>query len=203
MRFDFGWVLACFRQRCRILIVSILAGLSCFSTGATASENHALWDALRSGGTVALLRHALAPGTGDPAAFALGDCSTQRNLSEAGRVQARRIGALFRAHGIDDAIVFSSQWCRCLETAQLLNLGRVRELPALNSFFSLYERQEAQIMAIKAWVCRQKLNAPVILVTHQVNITGLTDVFPGSGELVIVRRSEDGGLTTLGTIETD
>ena len=95
MRFEFGWVLACFRQRCRILIVSILAGLSCFSTGATASENHALWDALRSGGTVALLRHALAPGTGDPAAFALGDCSTQRNLSEAGRVQARRIGALF------------------------------------------------------------------------------------------------------------
>ena len=203
MRFEFGCVLSCFRQRCRFLIVSILAGLSCFSTGAMASENHALWDALRSGGTVALLRHALAPDTGDPAAFALGDCSTQRNLSEAGRVLARRIGALFRTHGIDDAIVFSSQWCRCLETAQLLNLGRVRELPALNSFFSLYERQEAQIMAIKAWVCRQKLNAPVILVTHQVNITGLTDVFPGSGELVIVRRSEDGGLTKLGTIETN
>ena len=152
---------------------------------------------------MALLRHALAPDIGDPAAFALGDCSTQRNLSEAGRVLARRIGALFRTHGIDDAIVFSSQWCRCLETAQLLNLGRVRELPALNSFFSRYERQEAQIMAIKAWVCRQKLNAPVILVTHQVNITGLTDVFPGSGELVIVRRSEDGGLAKLGTIETN
>jgi hypothetical protein len=76
-------------------------------------------------------------------------------------------------------------------------------LPALNSFFRRYERQEAQIMAIKAWIYRQKLNAPVILVTHQVNITGLTDVFSGSGELVIVRRSEDGGLAALGTIETE
>jgi hypothetical protein len=95
------------------------------------------------------------------------------------------------------------KWCRCLETAQLLNLGRVRELPALNSFFRRYERQEAQITAVKTWITGQKLNAPVILVTHQVNITGLTDVFPGSGELVIAKRSEDGGLATLGTIRTD
>jgi broad specificity phosphatase PhoE len=152
---------------------------------------------------VALLRHAVAPGTGDPAAFALRDCSTQRNLSEEGRAQAKRIGARFRANGIDNAMVFSSQWCRCLETAKLLGLGPVKELPALNSFFGRYERRGAQITAMKIWIARQELGARVLLVTHQVNITGLTNVFPASGELVIVSRAEDGSLRTLGTIETD
>jgi phosphohistidine phosphatase SixA len=203
MRFEFSWAIARFRQRRRAPILLILAGISCFSTGAIASENSVLWDALRSGGTVALLRHAVAPGTGDPAAFALRDCSTQRNLSEEGRAQAKRIGARFRANGIDNAMVFSSQWCRCLETAKLLGLGPVKELPALNSFFGRYERRGAQITAMKIWIARQELGARVLLVTHQVNITGLTNVFPASGELVIVSRAEDGSLRTLGTIETD
>ncbi|MFT5439144.1 MAG: phosphohistidine phosphatase SixA [Alphaproteobacteria bacterium] len=203
MRFEFSWAIACYRQRRHVPIAVILAGLSCFSTGAIASENLMLWDALRSDGTVALLRHAVAPGTGDPAEFVLADCSTQRTLSEEGRAQARRIGARFRANGIDDARVFSSQWCRCLETAKLLGFGPVEELPALNSFFGRYERRDEHITAMQTWIARQELDVPVILVTHQVNITGLTDIFPASGELVIVRRSIDGSLTTLGTVATD
>ena len=72
---------------------------------------------------------------GDPEKFALGDCSTQRNLSAAGRAQARAIGGQLKAHGIGQAWVFSSQWCRCLETAELLGLGPVEERAELNSFF--------------------------------------------------------------------
>ena len=101
----------------------------------------ALLAALREGRAVALMRHATAPGTGDPAGFALGDCTTQRNLSAAGREQARATGARLRAAGIAMARIYSSQWCRCLETARLLGLGEVTELPALNSFFG--ERAQA------------------------------------------------------------
>ena len=87
------------------------------------TDEAGLWAALRDGGHVALIRHALAPGTGDPAGFRVDDCATQRNLSPAGRAQARAIGERFRANGIDTAALFSSQWCRCLDTARELALG--------------------------------------------------------------------------------
>ena len=126
-----------------------------------------------------LLRHATAPGTGDPAHFKLGKCSTQRNLSKDGISQAVKIGEHFRANGIDKARVFSSQWCRCLETAKLLGLGTVEELPVLNSFFQKYEREELQTQMLKEWLAEQDLSEPLVLVTHQVNITALTKVYPG------------------------
>ncbi len=168
-----------------------------------AAEEAVLWRALGTPGHVALLRHALAPGTGDPADFVLRDCSTQRNLSHEGRDQAARIGARFAANGITQARVLSSQWCRCLETAKLLGLGPVEELPVLNSFFRRYERRERQTSGLKDWLAGQALDRPVVLVTHQVNITALTGVYPSSGELVVLRRAEDGALTVLGSIETD
>jgi broad specificity phosphatase PhoE len=171
--------------------------------GPSAAESTALWSALRSAGHVALLRHAIAPGTGDPVAFVLGDCSTQRNLSDEGRDQAARIGAHFAANGIEQARVFSSQWCRCLETAKLLGLGPVEELPILNSFFQRFERQDRQTRALEAWLAGQALDQPVVLVTHQVNVTALTGVYPASGELVVVGRSETGELTVVGSIETN
>ena len=90
------------------------------------------------------MRHATAPGTGDPAEFQLDDCATQRNLSAVGREQARATGARLRAAGITSAEVYSSQWCRCLETARLLGLGEVLELPALNSFFGERARAAEQ-----------------------------------------------------------
>jgi len=76
-------------------------------------------------GYVAVMRHAIAPGTGDPSNFRLGDCQTQRNLSETGRQQARRLGQLLRDRQVPVTRVLSSQWCRCLETAKLLDLGQV------------------------------------------------------------------------------
>ena len=101
---------------------------------AAKADEAALWEALRDGGHVALLRHALAPGTGDPVDFTLGDCTTQRNLSDEGSAQARRIGQRFRDNGIEAARVYTSQWCRCVETAELLDLGPVSEQPAASNF---------------------------------------------------------------------
>ena len=191
-------------NRCAALAAWLVAAALCLvAAPATAQDEAALWAALRAGGHVALLRHALAPGTGDPAAFALGDCGTQRNLSAAGRAQAARIGARLRENRIAAAQVYSSQWCRCMETARLLDLGRVEELPALNSFFRRYEREEAQTRAIRTWLTEQTPGTPVVLVTHQVNITALTGVYPASGELVVVRLRPDGTLDVVGSIETD
>lgn len=162
-----------------------------------------LWKNLREGSHFALLRHAIAPGTGDPAWFELGKCPTQRNLSDEGREQAREIGRRFRANGIHKARVFSSQWCRCIETAKLLDLGPVHELPVLNSFFRAFQRRESQTQALKNWLAEQNLENPLVLVTHQVNITALTGIYPRSGELVIVHRSPKGQLSVSGTITPD
>ena len=173
------------------------------SAGPSFAADQRLWQALKSGGHFALLRHALAPGTGDPSTFVLGDCTTQRNLSGEGRAQASLIGDRFRANGIAAAKVYSSQWCRCLDTAGLLELGPVEELPILNSFFRRNESREPQTRALKAWIEGADFDEPVVLVTHQVNITALTGVFPASGELVVVRSGKGDEVSVVGTIETD
>lgn len=173
------------------------------ASGVSAAEEASLWRALASKGHVALMRHAIAPGAGDPPQFVIGDCARQRNLSEAGRKQARRIGVRFRKNGIEAARIFSSQWCRCLETARLLGLGAVTELPVLNSFFQSPERRDRQTRTLDAWLGGQNLDGPVVLVTHQVNITALTGIYPASGEIVVVRRSEDGTISAVGSIRTD
>jgi phosphohistidine phosphatase SixA len=183
---------------CTVVIFCFICNASAFS----ADNESTLWDALKSGGNFALLRHALAPGTGDPPEFQLGQCTTQRNLSDEGRDQARTIGGLFREYGIHEARVFSSQWCRCMETAKLLALGPVEELAVLNSFFQHYERREPQTRMLLEWLGKQNLDRPAVLVTHQVNITALTGIYPDSGELVIVHRSPNGNIEVIGTIES-
>jgi phosphohistidine phosphatase SixA len=186
-----------------LTVIAMAIALSCLFEKPAISDQADVWAALRAGGHLALIRHAIAPGTGDPDNFVIGDCRTQRNLSDEGRAQAKRIGDRFHVNGIESAPVFSSQWCRCLQTARLLQLGLVTELPALNSFFQSFERRKPQTRALKAWLKNQDLRHPIVLVTHQVNITALTGVYPSSGELIIVRRSEKGGLTVVGTIETE
>ncbi|MFO7576496.1 MAG: histidine phosphatase family protein [Pelovirga sp.] len=160
----------------------------------------ALWRALRSGEAVALIRHALAPGTGDPSGFQLEDCATQRNLSEEGRRQARQIGTAFRENGITSAQVWSSRWCRCLETARLLELGPVEPTPSLDSFFNQPGRGPAQTATLRELLSRRHEGPPRVLVTHQVNITGLTGIVPGSGDMVVVRPTADGDLRVMGRL---
>ena len=168
------------------------------STSASA-DNTKLLQVLASDNHFALMRHALAPGTGDPLNFELGDCSTQRNLDDTGRHQAKNIGGVLRASALSGLAVYSSQWCRCVETAELLNLGPVTELPRINSFYSTRSRAAEQTDATRDWLRTATL--PVILVTHQVNITALTGIFPSSGEIVVVKREENGEFSVVGSID--
>jgi len=103
-------------------------------------------------GAVLLMRHATAPGTGDPPGMRLGDCTTQRNLSDAGRNEARAIGARFRAAGIAFDHIMTSEWCRTAETADLLDLGPVTPFPAANSFFSERARADGQTAEVLAYL---------------------------------------------------
>ena len=166
--------------------------------GAAAAND---WDALSRPGAIAVMRHALAPGTGDPAGLNIGDCSTQRNLDARGRDQARAIGQAFRDRGIVFDIVFTSQWCRTRETAELLDLGPVTEAPPLNFFFGDFSTRDRQTAETRDLIAATP--GRLMLVTHQVNITALTSVYPQSGELVIVRLDKGGELSVVGTIRTD
>jgi phosphohistidine phosphatase SixA len=144
---------------------------------------------LRSGACVFLIRHAETdPGIGDPPNFQLSDCSTQRNLSQAGRDQSRRIAQWFKSHQVKARAVQSSAWCRCRDTAELA-FGPYTILPALNSTFNNDNLPEPQTQSL-----RTRLNAiPVgqfeVWVTHQVNITALTGEFTAMGEALIVHAS--------------
>lgn len=164
---------------------ALLAGLAV--SASARAEAPDLWAALRVGGHVAVMRHATAPGVGDPPGFRLEECATQRNLSEAGRQEAARIGAAFRAEGLGALPVWSSQWCRCLETARLLGLGPVEALPALNSFFQASGEQAAATAALRRWIADRAPRGAALLVTHQVNITALTGLYPASGEVAVLR----------------
>ena len=155
------------------------------------------YNALKQSDVVGLMRHALAPGTGDPAGFDLADCATQRTLDDRGRDQARRTGAALRAAGVTFDEVWTSQWCRARNTAKLLDVGPVIEVPALNSHFAGQGDREAQTREM-----RQKLSAlpagkRVLLVSHQVNISALTGGGTSSGEIIAARRDADGQLEIL------
>jgi broad specificity phosphatase PhoE len=162
----------------------------------------ALVERLQAGGHVLMIRHALAPGTGDPAGFRLEDCATQRNLNETGREQARVIGAWLRERGIERARVYASQWCRCRETAELLDLGPVTELPALNSFYQRPQDREPNLAALEAFLADQPLDGDLlVLVTHQVTISAVTGRFTDSGHGVLMRLRAGGMSNPVETLD--
>ena len=180
------------------LILTFLLPMS--QTSAAADKD--LWGLLHSGHHLALIRHALAPGFSDPKGFDLGECNSQRNLDSRGRTQSRNIGALFRSNGVNKVSIYSSQWCRCLETSELMNLGKVEELPVLNSFFENFERKSLQTEQLLSWINAAPLGHPTILITHQVNIFALTGHSTSSGEIIFVRRNPDGSIKVVGKIST-
>jgi len=165
-------------------------------TGAAQAPSVSLEEAavrLASGGYVLMMRHARTePGIGDPPQFRIGECATQRNLSDEGREQARAIGASLRAAGIRLAVVRSSQWCRCLETAALA-FGRHEAWPALNSFFA--DRSDEPQRTSEVLRFAESLRPPdnAMLVTHQVNISAALDTYTSPGEIV-AGRWRDGAL---------
>ncbi len=176
------------------LLVSIAAGAL---AGAAQADTAAAWAAMSEPGHVILMRHANAPGTGDPADFTLGDCSTQRNLDVAGRRQARRIGTLLRARGVTERPVYTSHWCRCRETAELLDVGPVEPLNGLNSFFGDAYAEDEVMPRLRAFLRERPLDPPPILVTHQVNISAFAEVYPREGEMIVVAVGDDGRATRV------
>ena len=180
------------------MVFLLLAGAAGAPAGAEVGDDH-LVRLMGAGGHVLMIRHAYAPGIGDPDGFRLEDCATQRNLSDAGREQARAIGVWLRERGVVRARVYSSQWCRCLQTARLLGLGSVNELPALNSFFEHPENRDPNIAALRRFLASQPRDGElIVLVTHQVTISALIGEFTSSGHGVLLALEEDGQLRQVG-----
>ena len=150
---------------------------------------------LSDGQHVLLMRHADAPGYGDPAGYQIDKCSTQRNLGERGKKQAILIGQWLTNQGITSAKVMSSPWCRCIDTARLLTKGNVTIEPALGSFFDNSSQADVQtknLIKLIAKVRQKNPYTPIIMVTHQVNIGAYTGQSVASGEMILVKVDSQG-----------
>ena len=159
------------------------------------ADEAAAWDALRRGGYVALMRHAEAPGgSGDPPGFKLDDCSTQRNLSAKGRHDATAMGEKFRAAGVAVAKLLSSPWCRCVETARLMELGPFETAPTFANAFVLADQRSFLTEGARAVVTGWRGPEALLVVTHGANIQALTGRSLQSGEIVVV--TVNGGVST-------
>ena len=162
-----------------------------------------IWDSLQGSnpkGYVLLMRHALAPGVGDPDNFSVNDCSTQRNLSPEGKQDARDIGAWLKRQKVKIYRVESSRWCRARDTAQLLNIGKVRSNRNLDSLFQHSDPNgHPQTAAIRERIIdHREKRGLLVLVGHYVNVMALTGVALDSGEGVLVRASADGKIEVKG-----
>ena len=178
---------------------ALLLSLSCMSNAAAADADR-LWNALKSGGHIVLIRHAITEsGIGDPPGFKLEDCSTQRNLSAQGRADARRIGDAFRTRGVPIAEVLSSRWCRCLDTARIA-FGGAKPSPMLDSMFNDTERpREEKLREFRTVLAKPPAKGNLIMVTHQQNILAFADVSPTSGGIVVIK-PEAGRLKLVGQL---
>lgn len=134
---------------------------------------------------VIFLRHALAPGVGDPENFIKEDCSTQRNLNNKGRLQARLIGNYLRSTNLKFSQILTSEWCRCIDTAKELNLGQWTTFSGLNSFFQEYEKKDQVMNKLQKKLDSLGYSDLALFVTHQVVISEQTGIVPRSGEMVL------------------
>lgn len=169
-----------------------------------AAADDALWALLRGGGQIVIMRHTITtPGAGDPPGFRLDDCATQRNLTETGRQDARRIGAAFTARGIPVGRVLSSEWCRCLETARLA-FGRAEPWPPLNNLFGNRAGEAAAVRAIREIASRRpEGGGNLILVTHGSVVLPATGVHPAPGEFVVLTPAGEQGFRRAGRLGPD
>jgi phosphohistidine phosphatase SixA len=180
----------------KVLTLALLA----FASLSSAADEEKLWSTIKQGGHVLLIRHASAPGTFDPPGFKLDDCSTQRNLSEQGRAQAKQIGEALKARKIPIGEVLSSQWCRCVDTATLaFGSANVAPMATLSSPTKLSsEQRAANTLALQERIQRLALAKPKVstnsvFVSHMFNIQDVTGQAIDEGEILIVRASDKQG----------
>ena len=171
------------------LTITIILSLF-FSLNLSAEIN---WEAIQEGNKIILIRHASAPGGGDPVGFKIKDCSTQRNLDQIGIEQSIYIGKLFKKKLIPIDKVLSSQWCRCKDTAKFA-FGDYKEFSALNSTFQapFDKNEEKQLKQIKDYIKNWKGKGKnLVIVTHYSIITKVTNSSPSSGEIIIINKNFD------------
>ncbi len=168
------------------------------TTSIKADLNKNLRNQLEYGGKLIFIRHAYAPGSGDPNNFNLNDCSTQRNLSEEGKKQAQYIGQFFKEHKIKIDKVLSSEWCRCKETAAIA-FKNFSTKSFLNSFYSskFVKNKDNQVKELNDYIEKFKSKKNLVLITHYVLISEILDYAPSSGEIVV----SDKNFNKIGSIE--
>jgi len=164
-----------------------------------AQGTEAIWQAARAPGAVIVVRHSFAPGGFDPPDSKLDDCSTQRNLDEGGRAQARRMGEGFRQHGVAVGAVLSSPRCRCLDTGRLA-FGKVQSWDPLQGALNASERRQRQLVEIKQRMAAHRDGPPLVLITHGSVVSDLTGLNVRMGELVVLRRAPDGSHGSAGQL---
>ena len=170
------------------------------TTSIKADLNKNLINQLEDGGKLIFIRHAYAPGSGDPNNFNLNDCSTQRNLNENGRVQAQYIGEFFRTNKIEIDKVLSSEWCRCKDTAKFA-FKNYETFKGLNSFYDekFYKYKDDQIKSLRTLISNWDGKKNIIFVTHFVVISEIFNISVSSGEMVI----SDKNYSIVGNIEAN
>ena len=185
----------------RIIVPHIVFLISIFLFTNSSLASQSEWKPAQEGNKIIFIRHALAPGSGDPKGFKIKDCKTQRNLNKKGINQSKKIGKLFKKNKVPIDQVLSSQWCRCKDTAKYA-FGDYKQFTPLNSTFqSPYNKNEGKQLKelynyVKQWDGKGK---NLVLITHYSIITAITNAVPSSGEIVVA----DKNFKVLGTIQTD
>ena len=176
-----------FKKKLNIFLFLIL--FIFFNPGNLLAQNHYL-PSLKDGGKIIFIRHALAPGFGDPENFDIKNCENQRNLNKVGIEQSKRIGIFFKKNSIPIDVVYSSEWCRCKDTAKYA-FKNFQTLKSLNSFYSenFRKNQDSQIKDLKKFIEKWDGNKNLVFVTHYVVILEMLNYAPSSGEIVISNKS--------------
>lgn len=182
-------------------MTTILATILIWAASVTAAPaTESIWAALSAPGTVVVLRHSYAPGTFDPPTARLDDCTTQRNLDETGRAQARRIGEAFRRNGIAVGAVLSSPRCRCLDTARLAFERAPQSWEPLQGALNDAARRQRQLVEIRQAIAAHRDGPPLVLVTHGSVVSDLTGLNIRMGAFVVLRRGADGTHAVAGEL---
>tara|TARA_B100001027_G_C16164025_1_gene283895 strand:- start:214 stop:771 length:558 start_codon:yes stop_codon:yes gene_type:complete len=170
------------------------------NTTVKADSKKKIIENLNEGGKLIFIRHAYAPGSGDPDNFNINDCSTQRNLSESGRIQSEKIGKFFKENRVKVKIVFSSEWCRCKETASIA-FKNFETKSFLNSFFSykFQNNKQSQMVDFKKFLLEWDQKTNLIFVTHYVVISEILNYPSSSGEIIIANKN----LKIIDTLEIE
>ena len=168
----------------KTIYLILILGLFTFKNNVYASDK--ILDSLNEGKKIIFIRHALAPGNGDPDNFNINDCTTQRNLNKNGIIQSKKIGLFFEKNKIKIDKVLSSEWCRCKDTAKIA-FKNFETFNALNSFYDekFASNEDIQIKNLKKYIKSWESDKNLILVTHFVVISSILNIGTSSGEMII------------------